>query len=182
MNFFRITMAFILSISYLCLCGCHPKAEPETQAATRVKEAKPGAAIKLISSSLVTMNANEITSFELVLDIKDSAGALGLELSATNGLELLETQVKQTIQLNQASHIQLPIKLRALENGRYYLHIHTAVQNDESLSTRNLALIVQVGPQALSNETASPHLQTQFKKGGNENVKVLPAQETISNQ
>lgn len=178
MKLSRITVVLCLGIGLLCLWGCQPKTEAKKEAVARVKEAKPGAAIKLISDSLVTMNVNDVTPFGLVLDVKESSGYLTLELSAGDGLELLDTPIKQSIQLSQDPLVQLPIKLRAVENGRYYLHIHAAINNGDSPSTRNLALIVQVGPQATAAEPTS----VQLKKGSGENVKVLPAQETISNQ
>jgi hypothetical protein len=165
----------------VCLFSCHEKstaiAQPNKIAAhakESKKEIKPGAAIKLVSGTITTLNANELTQVELLFEVKEPLGTLSLELSPTNGLEVLDTQMQQSINLTPSTPIKIPVKLRAMTNGRYYLNIQAGIDNGESSSTRNLALIVQVG--------AEQEKAMQFKKAAGDNVIKLPAQETILNQ
>lgn len=167
-----------LALVYLLSCHEQPTASSQSKTAGKtavhVKEAKPGAAIKLSSNSIVFINANELTQIELMLDVKESSGSLNIELSPTNGLDIVETQMYQSINLGSSAAIKIPVKLRANTNGRYYLNIHASVNNNDLFSTRNLAVIVQVG--------AEIEKSPQLKKITNDNVISLPAQETISNQ
>lgn len=175
MKLFRLTIILFAGLISACLLACQEKSSALSQpgnAVVRVKEAKPGAAIKLISSPIVFISANEPTQVDLLLNAKESTGALNLELSATDGLEVLDTQMHQKITLTPSITIKVPVKLRAITDGRYYLNIHTSIDNGSSPS-RTLALIVQVGAEGKA---------IQLKKPSGENVITLPAQETISNQ
>jgi hypothetical protein len=110
----------------------------------------------------------------VILDIKEPSGSLNVELSASNGLDLVATPIQQNINFVQSGAIKIPVKLHADANGRYYLNLHANVNNNDLSSTRNLAVIVQVG--------AEVEKSPEFKKITNDNVISLPAQETISNQ
>lgn len=170
------TIILFMGLAFFCLLGCHEKSSATSQPnkiGTHTKEVKPGAAVKLISSPIISINANELVQIELLLDVKESSGTLSLEFSPTNGLSLLDTNALQNFHFSQATTINIPVKVRANSNGRYYLNIHVSIDNGDSLSTRNLALIVQVG--------AEVEKSTQLKKMSNENVISMPAQETISN-
>ena len=142
--------------------------------ATNEKTAKPGAAIKLVSDSLISVTANEQVATEVVLETMESSGELILEFYPTQGLSLVNTSMRQTIQLDAATSIKIPIILMAAANGRYYLNMHISLHNRDTALARKLALIVQVGPVV---DRAVSH-----QKITGENVIVLPAQETISSQ
>jgi len=180
MKLFLPVRILVSGLMLVYLLGCHerPATSSQTtssgQSAVHVKEAKPGAAIKLSSSSIVFVNANELTQIDLLLDVKESSGSLNIELSATTGMEIVETQMQQSINLGASSVIKIPVKLRANVNGRYYLNIHASVNNNDLPSARNLAVIVQVGAET---EKSPP-----LKKITNDSVISLPAQETISSQ
>lgn len=161
--------------------GCNDRTVSDVspnKSVTKNKEAKPGAAIKLISDPQVFINANEVRSLDLLLSSQETKGELNLEFSATHGLELLETSLKQTIHLDSHSLIEIPVKMKAVENGRYYLNIRATINNEDVISARNLALIVQVGEPSTASDGKPP----QLKKPASENIIILPAQETISNQ
>jgi hypothetical protein len=177
MTLFRFTIILFSVLASASLWSCHEQSTALSQpdkAVVVAKEAKPGAAVKLMSRSIVFINANEPTQIELLLNVVESVGTLNLEFSTTNGLEVLDSPLFQRITLTSLKSIKVPVKLRALTNGRYYLHIHAGIDNGDSLSVRNLALIVQVG--------AETEKTIQLKKSSGENVLILPAQETISNE
>jgi hypothetical protein len=156
------------------LCCCSDKVQQTTQASVKskpTKEAKPGAPITLGSSSLVLMDVNQSTDIEIVLNAQPSDGELQIELVPTQGLELRNTQSQQKLSLNHAKKI--PVTLFASTNGRYYLNLHLSLNDQDSRSSRNLAVIVQVGPVVEES--------IKFKKTSGENVISLPAKETISN-
>jgi hypothetical protein len=162
-------------LSMLCLSTCTDKVEHITKASIKTKhfkEAKPGAPITLSSSSLISLNSNTPTQVEILLDTQISQGELQVELETTAGLELMNTQSRQ--QLSLTHPIKIPITLIANTNGRYYLNLHLDLSTNDSRLTRNLAVIVQVGP--VAEETVK------FKKAAGENVISLPAKETISNK
>jgi hypothetical protein len=142
--------------------------------ATAEKTAKPGAAIKLVSDSMISIAANERVPTDIVLDAMESGGELTLEFYPTQGLSVVNTSIRQTIKLDAASPIKIPIVLMAPANGRYYLNMHISLHNGDAALARKLALIVQVGPVV---DRAVSH-----QKITGENVIVLPAQETISSQ
>jgi len=168
-----------LLLSGLLLVGlsaCHEKPVTVVQPvkkAQHLKEAKPGAAISLSSESITVINANEISSTELIFEVSEPSGTLMIELSPAGGLELLDTQTSQRIAFSSPGPIKVPVKLRALVDGRYYLNIHATLDNGDVISNRGLALIVQVGPEKAR--------LNQLKKSSGDNVISLPAQETISN-
>jgi hypothetical protein len=116
---------------------------------------------------------NEVSQIELVFDVREPQGTLNIELIPTDGLDVLDTQMIQSIQFASAMAIKVPVKLHAVANGRYYLNIHTSIDSGDVQSSRNFALIVQVG----AEQEASP----QLKKTAGDKVISLPAQETISN-
>jgi len=169
--------ALLFTCLLLALCGCHEKAtvmaEPNVNLKP-IKEAKPGAAIRLISNTIVSIKAKQTSQFELIFDVGDSEGLLNIKLSPTEGLDVVDTQMIQSIKLSSANTIKIPVTLHAAIDGRYYLNIQATVEKGDSLSSRNLALIVQVG--------AEKEKANVFKKASGENVISLPAQETISNK
>ncbi len=177
MKLFCSRLCLWMCIALIGLVSCQEKSSVSVQqqnsaSVKPVKEAKPGAAIKLASSSIVFLNANDLTSVDLLLDANATKGILHFELSATNGLEILDTKIQGDLELAPAVPVKIPVKLRAID-GRYYLNIQASIDNGDSVSSRSLAVIVQVGAEQEKN--------AQFKKSAGENVIPLPARETISN-
>lgn len=192
MNFLYRTLKFhfVLLIGVF-LFGCSDKSQLATKPSVtqtneikqsqasvnqlnKQKEAKPGAAVKLISPSIITINANEKTTTEISLEVKESSGELQIELSAPAELNLIDTRAQQTFSLISSNTIKIPVTLLATANGRYYLKIDARINNGDENSSRSLAVIIQVGPET---EKA-----VQLKKSSGENVISLPAHETISTQ
>ncbi len=177
--FFRALKFQLVVVVAVCMYGCSDKTQPSLKQSVaqikqiKQKEAKPGASVKLISSSILTINPNEKTSFEMLLEAKDASGELTVDLSVPDELSLLDTPMHHTINLS-SSNIKIPVNLLAVANGRYYLKVHARINNGDTTSERNLAVIIQVGPNAEKS--------VQLEKRSGENVISLPAQETISTQ
>jgi hypothetical protein len=175
-RFISLATIFLLALS---TSACSDKSQSNIkQSATSVKETrekaiKPGAAIKLISPSIIYINPGEKSSTEILLETKESFGELDIEISAPVELELLDTSLKTTINL-PSNAIKIPISLLASANGRFYLKVLARINAADRDSFRNLSLIVQVGPE--------PVKTLQLKKTSDENIISLPAQETISSQ
>lgn len=181
MKFFRIISYFSLaSLMTVSLFACSGKTETAVDHAEKVitheKNAKPGAAIKLISPLSISAEPNQTTNIDILLETIEATGELTIEFNLTQGLELVSSPNRQTTNLPSSSPIKIPVSFVSSANGRYYLNIHATINNNDSVAVRNFAVIVEVGPQ--SNPSASMSLQ--LKKSSGENVISLPAQESIS--
>ncbi|MFO1387633.1 hypothetical protein [Cellvibrio sp.] len=173
MNIFSSRFLVVLVLLLPLLSGCTEKpAQSSVIEPAYKKHAKSGAAVKLISDSIIRVSPNEIIDSELLLATGDSTGELYIALSTTEGLELLDGKRQLNVQLNDSKLVKIPVKLRALRNGRFYLHMQVTAETGGSLSSRSLALIVQSGPEVQK--------ATQFQKPAGENIISMPAQETRS--
>ena len=174
---YSATKSGLALLVIVALLGCIEKPVAETTLSKPVqttKTTKPGAAIKLVSSSLIFITANELVDSEILLEALEARGELTIDFSPSQGLILKNTNTPQTIKFDSSSVIKIPVSLLATANGRYYLNMRISLNNTDSISVRNLALIVQVGPLA---EKAF-----KLQKTAGENMIVLPVGETISSQ
>ncbi len=162
----------------VALLGCMEKPVTEatmpSKSVQATKTTKPGAAIKLVSNSLISITANELVHTEVVLEAMESGGELIIDFATSQGLSLKSISTPQTIKFAGSAPVKIPVSLIATTNGRYYLNMHISLNNADVISVRNLAVIVQVGPLV---EKA-----VQLQKTTGENIILLPAQETISSQ
>ena len=158
--------------------GCMEKSVTEIIATSKpvqtTKTTKPGAAIKLVSNSLISITTNELAHTDIVLETMESRGELIIDFATSQGLSLKNINTPQSIKLDGSTPIKIPVSLIATSNGRYYLNMHISLNNADTISVRNLAVIVQVGPLV---EKA-----VKLQKTAGENIISLPAQETISSQ
>ena len=138
------------------------------------KTKKPGAAIKLLSNPVIFIAKNQRIFTHVVLDIKEPSGELMIELSASQGLSLEDTNTNQRVKFDAVGSLTIPVILSAAENGRYHLNIHARLNSADASLARNLAVIVQVGPLAQS--------AAKLKISAGDNLIILPAQETISSK
>jgi hypothetical protein len=170
-----VALVFIASI----LFNCSGKSESAADTVTpknHSKVAKPGAPVTLVSDSRVVVNAGQPTKINVELKISERQtneldGYLEINFVSSQGLDILETATYQRVNLTNTPII-FPVTLHAYTDGRYYLNLHIHIENGGSVSSRVLAVIVQVG--AESDE------RIQFKKTSGENIISLPAQEKIS--
>lgn len=171
---------FVLALlAIVMLLGCMEKSvtavsTTPSKSVQATKTTKPGAAIKLVSSSLLSITANELAHTEVVLEAMESSGELIIDFSASQGLSLENISTPQIIKFDTSVPIKIPVVLMATSNGRYYLNMHISLNNTDAISARNLAVIVQVGPLV---EQA-----VKLQKTAGENIIALPAKETISSQ
>jgi hypothetical protein len=179
MNVLCFSMKFSLTlIAVAAFLGCMEKPVTEitmpTQFTQPIKTVKPGAAVKLVSSALISITANDLTNTNIILEVMEPDGELIVGFLPSQGLSLEGLNTPQVITLDSSSPIKIPVSLRATTNGRYYLNMHISLKNADTISVRNLAVIVQVGP--LVDKAVK------LQKTDGENITVLPAQETISTQ
>jgi hypothetical protein len=175
---YSATKPVLTLLVIMAFLGCMEKPVTVVTAPSKsvqsTKTTKPGAAIKLVSSSLISITANERLHTEVVLEAMESGGKLIIDFSTSQGLILENTSTSQTIKFDGSAPIKIPVLLMATSNGRYYLNMHISLNNADAISVRNLAVIVQVGP-AVEKEV-------KLQKTAGENIIALPAQETISSQ
>lgn len=180
MKNFKMALIFSVLVTLLLNQACSPKPEQQTGASvqtTRVtatkKTLKPGAPIALVDSHPIQLNANQQTPINLRVKVEQK-GQLRMNLSTSDGLQLTSTPTSQTWNVTTAE-IELPLILNAPLEGRFYLHINALLQTEDGVSSRNLAIVVQVGqadPKRLkSSVDALP--------AGTDTVESMPAQETI---
>lgn len=169
-----IVYRLMLLVSCASLFGCGQDTEfayPHKYD-LRAKEFKPGAAIQLLSDSLLTIDASQEVQVKVHLSSPKIGEEMAVDFSTTPGLMLVATQLHQDIGFSTAASIEIPVRLLAKANGRYYLKMRIELHDGAIVSYRNLAVIVQVGP--VADKAAKLH------KSAEQNVIVLPAQETIS--
>lgn len=174
---YSATKSALALLVIAALLGCMEKPVAEvapSKPAQATKTTKPGAAIKLVSNSLISITRNEQVNTDIVLDAMESSGELTINFSTSQGLNLKNITSPQMIKFDGSVPIKIPIVLMATNNGRYYLNMHISLNNSDAISTRNLAVIVQVGP--LMEQAVK------LQKTAGENIIALPAHETISSQ
>ena len=162
----------------LMFSGCSGKSDNTTTthsvATSYPKEAKPGAPVKMVSPSSISINPSQLTQINIELETSEADGYLELDFLPSQGLDIGNTPKHQDVNLSNTSILKIPVTLFTHADGRYYLNMHVRINNSESSSTRTLALIVQAGAKAGK--------KMQFKKPAQENVVSLPAEEKISSQ
>ena len=165
-------MFIVIAVLSSCTEKSASEAVPlEVNKVVSEKTKKPGAAIKLLSNPLISIAKNQRIVTHVLLDIKEPSGEVMIELSASQGLSLEDTNINQRVNFDTVGSLTIPVILSAAENGRYHLNIHARLNSADASLARNLAVIVQVGP--LTQSAA------QFKTSAGDNLIILPAQETI---
>jgi len=174
--FYNLTKLAAVFFITAILLNCSGKPEDATtrspESKNYTKAAKPGAPVKLVSDANVFINPNQPTQIIIELETSELGGYLGIDFIPGSGLEILNTETHQTVNLSDTPSIKFPVTLIAHSDGRYYLNMQIRVENSELSSNRTLALIVQAGSE--SDE------KIKLKKTSGENVISLPAQEKIS--
>jgi|GEM_PF-667535 len=153
-------------------------AEVSSAALKTTKDAKPGAKVRLASSSIVTLAAAKTTSIEILLNAQVDDGNMHVELNPSEGLQLLGDKASYDFTNNVDGQYKLKVDLYAANDGRYYLNLHTGITAGDASSSRSLAVIVQVGAVTAIDEQPTKALQ----KASGEKVISLPAEERITTQ
>jgi hypothetical protein len=181
---------FILWMLSCCIfLSCQQKPTQEsitTNAATakpsafmhELKAAKPGAPVGLASANLVVINLNKTTRVDIFLNVKAITGAMHVDVKPSEGLQLIKVMTAQDFKLDTNGKYNLSVDLLAVNRGRYYLNLQAQINDGESVSSRSLAVIIQVGSPVDDNQKSEKTL----KQTTNENIISLPAQESISSQ
>lgn len=170
-------MAFTLLI-FLALTGCEEKATTDSLAPLianpSTKNAKPGASIWLRSTSPLYITPYDLVHTDIFLETSESSGELTIHFSPSEGLTLKNMDSQQFIKLDGSGSIKIPLSLHTTSVGRYYLNMHITVNNADTVSVRNIAVIVQAGAILEKN--------IKLEKVTGENIIRLPTKETISGE
>jgi hypothetical protein len=168
--------------------GCSPKqkqlekepsdAAPVSSSLAAKKAMKPGAPVGLVEPKLVQLNAGHPEVINLRLQVP-STGKLRVNLSASEGLQLVGTDTSHIFELS-SGEVSFPVHLTAVLEGRFYLNVDVVLETAESRTARNMAVAVQVGQeQAKAFKPSAQAAQTWDVQQKGEAVISMPAQETI---
>lgn len=179
MKFFNNPSGCIIGMLLIFLSACDTPANiPEVVAAKNTPHshpAKPGASIKLENSQPIFLAAPGISDVELVLSTPPRDGLIQVDISATDGLELISTPSHYEFPLTQNEYT-FPVKIHAVSKGRYYINLQISLIHNEQREHRVITAIVQVGEPDLNTQKASSDAA---KKAQGDKVISLPAQEVI---
>ena len=163
--------------------ACAPKHEASVANSSQTsslikKEIKPGAQVSLDSPTLVSINPNQATNINLSLKTPATLGKMHVDIIPGDGLQLLNTTSSYNLTLDGSANYPFVAQLLAPNNGRFYLNLHISLDNGETISSRALAVIVQVGPSVEESLQSNKLLKTSTS----EHVISLPAEETVTNK
>lgn len=157
----------------------------EKEQSASISYAKPGADVRLADTSVITIDVAVLTNIELELVAAYQDGQMSVGLSSSEGLSLLGI-TEQLFVLGSGARYRLPVQLLAQEHGRYYIHIHIAVERDGRKDSRVLSAIVQVGTPTSPSKSLqkiptvnSDNENLTGQRAQGEAVIILPARETI---
>lgn len=200
---FRLSLTIIALCAAMYGCGKHA-AEPseqftgvqnvtalgelitnsETSASTKGKKelhqthslVKPGAAVKLKNTEPLFFAAPGVYEHSLVLVSTSQTGKMAIDLSSSEGVDIVSPARHFEFELQADSEYQVPLTLSATADGRFYVQLHISIEADGVTETRVIAAIVQVGNPVVKVQKVTTTSST--KKA--DAVISLPAQETIS--
>jgi len=199
---FRLSLTIIALCTAMYGCGKHT-AEPSeqftgvenvtvpgeltnsaTSASTKGKKAlhqthslvKPGAAVKLKNTEPLFFAAPGVYEHSLVLVSTSQTGKMTIDLSSSEGVDIVSPVRHFEFELRADSEYQVPLTLSTNADGRFYVQLHINIEADGVAETRVIAAIVQVGNPVVKVQKATT--TSSIKKA--DGVISLPAQESIS--
>lgn len=143
------------------------------QSSAAIKTLKPGAPVSVMSPRIIQISANSPAAVDVRLQVLQK-GKLRIKLSTSDGLQLLATPEIQRVEIN-GEEVIVPVQLSAPHDGRFYLHLNAALEAVDGTTTRNLAIVVQVGE--ATAKALKPAIQGEQR---GEAVISLPAREAIT--
>ena len=164
----------------LALMGCD--ANVSTKASTNISSKmlehhmKPGASIKLQNPQPIYVAAVGTENLELQLSSTSGEGVLHIDLTTSEGLELVSSQTHYEFPMEKNKTYKLPLQISAAEQGRYYINIKAQISNGTEQQHRVVAAIVQIGEPAvkmLKNSTSKASIEQ-------DPVIEMPAKENIA--
>jgi hypothetical protein len=160
-----------------------------------VKTVKPGAAVTLGVDNLFVIGLNSVETINVVLNVGENIDAkntaiMHVDLNPGEGLQITKGAEPRDFVLGTQTQYPITVDLKAASAGRYYLNLQVVIENGESKSMRNLAVIIQVGPSIEAKNTLLQKIDGASKEGvlskedvlAKQKVISLPAQEEIINQ
>lgn len=183
---FTYCTALVLLSLNLASCneseGIREKVQPQYMESKKTivhKTAKPGAMVSLATPSLVEISENQKVPVTVELKTTVRSGKMEVDISALDGLQLLTENKRFGFTLNGADTYSIPVDLIAIKQGRYYVNLAVSIDDGETVMMRTLAVIVQAGKVIQVNREQKTQFSLKSSDGSNENIIIMPAQETI---
>lgn len=148
----------------------------KSDAASHPHPVKPGAAVKLENSQPFFLAGPGAADLELVLSAPVTGGLMQVGISTSAGLELVSAPAYYEFPLGQGTEYKLPIQIRAVNEGRYYINLQVSIARGEQRDQRIITAIVQVGAPVMKAQKAATGAAV---KNSEDKVISQPAQETI---
>lgn len=134
---------------------------------------KPGADIQLLNPVVPQLAPGQVKEVSLLLGAGYQEGRMTVQVTATEGLEIVAGATEVSFPLAAAQDYRLPLHLYAAEAGRYYVNLLANVQlPDGALVSRAFSVAIQVG--------AAERVRENEKVGREQDgVLVMPAEESV---
>lgn len=179
-NRISIPSGYIAGVLLIFLSACDtPAITPDvsmTKSTSHTHAVKPGASVKLENTQPFFLDAPGVSDLELLLSAPQHDGTLSVDVSAGEGLQL-DSPLHYEFPSGQLTEYKLPVRVRAVSEGRYYINLRVTLINKEQREHRVITAIVQIGEPVKRVQKASSGA---VEKNNEEKVISLPAQETIS--
>jgi hypothetical protein len=173
----KSTVGIVVALGFI-FSACNPSSQEFMAEKTAVhqhsKTMKPGAPVRLASTLPIYLSPNEVKQADILLDVQQAANTVTVDISNSRELDLSGTQLHQEFSSITSQAIKIPVQIRALTNGRFYVNVTVVFQGEEGESRRFLSSIVQVGESSPSSN--------KVQKTAGEKFIVLPAGETITHE
>jgi hypothetical protein len=143
----------------------------------KIKNLKPGAPVILLSHDIKILNENSPSPVEIALKTEIKQGSMRVVLHPSAGLELKNENTTFYFELADKGIHTVTTNLLAATQGRYYVNLQIDIDDGEHLSSRVLAVIVQVGVL----QKVSEKFEQAVNSSTADKIISLPAQEVIIN-
>lgn len=143
-----------------------------------VSTVKPGASLKFTHALRGTVSLDAPATVDITVDEKYSGGALWLQATGDDGLEVLSGSAPVRFDMYSVSQHKWSVRFSAHAEGVHYLNVFATVEPDgRSKSMRSYAVRVEVGGGAGGVQRKSNGAVSQSADG--EAVIILDAEEEI---
>lgn len=145
---------------------------------------KPGAAVQFSHNYDGVSEQNEEEIVTLRFNHQYKAGTISISLEPQDGLIVADNSSPYVFSLADSSELEMHTTLSADTEGKYYLSIFATVDDlNSNPISRVFALAVNVGdPEQIAKKSLEPVDMAVKKTASGEQIILMPAEETISQQ
>jgi hypothetical protein len=109
---------------------------------------KSGASVRLLQTQIVINDIGEVVELPLRFDVGHQQGVMRVSIPQSEGIELLNGSIDEEITLDGSGVYQIPVSIRSLSSGKFYLPVIIVVESGRLHSHRALTIAVDVGGEA----------------------------------